>query len=296
MRRRKVSAQKIAPYFFVLPFLISFCVFYLFPAVMTVIMSFQELLPGEVQFIGLENYERLLNPHFRNSIIVSTIYTVLTIAILVTVPILLAVLVNSKITPAKNIFRAGFFVPSLVSVICAGVIFRLIFGTMDTAFVNAVLRSLGFEAQRWTTGGFVHAQVIMVSVAVWRWMGINMLYFLSGLQTIPSELYESAEMDGANAVTRFSRITLPLLKPIIIFVITISVYGGYAMFAESYIYWSNLQPPNDIGLTILRYIYWTAFSLNEMGHASAAGLVLLLIVLTINILQLNIFGVFRKEA
>lgn len=295
MRTKRVSRQKIAPYFFVLPFLISFAVFYLFPAIMTVIMSFQELLPGEVKFVGLRNYELLLNPHFRNSIMVSSIYTVVTIAILVSVPIVLAVLVNSKITPARNFFRAGFFVPSLVSVIVAGVIFRLMFGTMDTAFINAVLGALGVQAQRWTTGGFFHAQVIMVSVAVWRWMGINMLYFLSGLQTIPSELYESAEMDGANAFTRFFRITLPLLKPIIIFVITISVYGGYAMFAESYIYWSNLQPPNDIGLTILRYIYYTAFSINEMGHASAAGLVLLLIVLTINILQLNIFGVFKRE-
>lgn len=263
---------------------------------MTVIMSFQELLPGEVKFVGLRNYERLANPHFLNSIIVSSIYTVVTIAILVAVPIVLAVLVNSKITPARNFFRAGFFVPSLVSVIVAGVIFRLMFGTMDTALANAVLGAFGLEPQRWTTGGFFHAQVIMVSVAVWRWMGINMLYFLSGLQTIPSELYESAEMDGANALTRFFRITLPMLKPIIVFVITISVYGGYAMFAESYIYWSNLQPPNDIGLTILRYIYWTAFSLNEMGHASAAGLALLLIVLTINVLQLNVFGVFKREA
>jgi len=295
MKSRRVSRQKIAPYFFVLPFLISFSVFYLFPALMTVIMSFQELLPGEVQFIGLRNYELLLNPHFLNSIVVSSIYTVVTIAILVSVPIVLAVLVNSKITPGRNIFRACFFIPSLVSVIVAGVIFRLMFGTMDTAFINAVLGSLGLEAQRWTTGGFFHAQVIMVAVAVWRWMGINMLYFLSGLQTIPSELYESAEIDGANAFTKFFRITLPLLKPIIIFVITISVYGGYAMFAESYIYWSNLQPPNDIGLTILRYIYYTAFSINEMGHASAAGLALLLIVLTINILQLNIFGVFKRE-
>jgi arabinosaccharide transport system permease protein len=167
---------------------------------------------------------------------------------------------------------------------------------MDTALANAVLLKLGLPAQKWSTGGFAQAMVIMVSVAVWRWMGINMLYFLSGLQTIPGELYESAEMDGAGAGTRLFRITLPLLKPIVIFVITISVYGGYAMFAESYIYWSNLMPPNDIGLTILRYIYWTSFGLNEMGHASAAGLVLLGIVLGLNLLQLNLFGVFRREA
>jgi len=262
---------------------------------MTVIMSFQELLPGEIRFVGLQNYRLLANRHFLTAIIISSIYTVVTIAILVTIPILLAVFVNSKVTAAKTTFRACFFVPSLASVIVAGVIFRLMFGSMDTAIINTVLIKLGLKAQRWTTGGFVHAMIIMVSVAVWRWMGINMLYFLSGLQTIPGELYESAEIDGANALSRFFRITIPLLKPIIIFVITISVYGGYAMFAESYIYWSNLMPPNDIGLTILRYIYWTSFSLNEMGHASAAGLVLLVIVLAINIAQLNIFGIFRKE-
>lgn len=263
---------------------------------MTVLMSFQEILPGEVRFIGFQNYRLLANRHFLTSIIVSSIYTVLTIAILVSVPIVLAVFVNSRITVGKTFFRACFFIPSLVSVIVAGVVFRLMFGSMDTAIVNAVLLKLGFQAQYWTTGGFVHAMIIMVSVAVWRWMGINMLYFLSGLQTIPYELYESAEIDGANVVTKFFKITLPLLKPIIIFVITISVYGGYAMFAESYIYWSNLMPPNDIGLTILRYIYWTSFSLNEMGHASAAGLVLLFIVLGINISQLNIFGIFKRES
>jgi arabinosaccharide transport system permease protein len=221
---------------------------------------------------------------------------VVTIAVLVAVPVLLAVFVNSRITMARTFFRACFFIPSLVSVVVAGVIFRLVFGSMDTALANAVLLKLGLPAQKWSTGGFAQAMVIMVSVAVWRWMGINMLYFLSGLQTIPGELYESAEMDGAGAGTRLFRITLPLLKPIVIFVITISVYGGYAMFAESYIYWSNLMPPNDIGLTILRYIYWTSFGLNEMGHASAAGLVLLGIVLGLNLLQLNLFGVFRREA
>jgi arabinosaccharide transport system permease protein len=117
---------------------------------------------------------------------------------------------------------------------------------------------------------------IMVFLAYWRWAGVNMVYFLSGLQNIPTELYESADMDGANKFQQFFKITLPLLKPIIIYVLTISIYGGFAMFGESYVYW-NENMPGDIGLTIVRYLYQQAFQRNDLGLGSAIGITLLLL-------------------
>jgi len=135
---------------------------------------------------------------------------------------------------------------------------------------------------------------IMVSLACWRWSGVNIVYFLSGLQNIPKELYESADIDGANSLDKFFYITLPLLKPIIIYVLTISIYGGFAMFGESYVYW-NENMPGDIGLTIVRYIYQEAIQRNDLGYGSSIGIVLLAIVFGINILQLKFFGIFRRE-
>lgn len=121
-----------------------------------------------------------------------------------------------------------------------------------------------------------------------------MIYFLSGLQSIPEELYESASIDGASILTTFRHITLPLLKPTTIYVLTLVVFEGYRMFSESYVYWEE-NTPGDIGLTITRYIYMEAFRKNDMGFGSAIGITLLSIVLLINIIQLNSFGLFKKE-
>ena len=133
-----------------------------------------------------------------------------------------------------------------------------------------------------------------MTLCTWRWLGVNIVYFLSGLQNIPVELYESAEIDGANAVQRFARITLPGLKPVVIYVVTISVYGGLSMFAESFAYWTA-RSPSDIGLTLVGYIYSAGFTNNDLGFASAIGVTLIFIILAITAGQLFLFGFFKKE-
>ena len=135
---------------------------------------------------------------------------------------------------------------------------------------------------------------LMVILGTWRWAGVNMIYFMSGLQAIPVELYESASIDGAGVFRKFFSITLPLLKPIAIYVLTISIYGGYAMFTESYVFW-NESMPGDIGMTIVRYMYQEGLLRNRLGVGSAVGVTLLMIVFLINIIQLRMFGLFRKE-
>ncbi|OYD07304.1 arabinose transporter permease [Paludifilum halophilum] len=274
------------------PFIIFFVLFFLYPIISTIHMSFLEIYPGERTFVGLGNYYKLLNPHFYTALYNSTIYTLWTLIILIPVPMVLAVLLNSKITPLRNVFRSALFIPALTSVIVAGVIFRLLFGESESSFANAVITQLGFSPQQWMmhhgTGMF-----LMVLLASWRWMGVNILYFLAGLQNIPQTLYESAEMDGAGTVTKFFRITLPLLKPVLVYVLTISIYAGFRMFEESYVFWQNHSPGN-IGLTITGYLYRQGFENFDLGFGAAIGLVLLLIVLLLNLIQLKFFGVFRK--
>ena len=122
-----------------------------------------------------------------------------------------------------------------------------------------------------------------------------MVYFLSGLNNIPGELYESAEVDGATGMKKFFYITVPLLKPIAIFVLTISITAGFSLFNEVFVYWDNLTSPNNVGVTIVLLIYRTAFLLNDFGYAATLGVTLFLIVLVVNLIQLKVMGLFREE-
>ncbi|MBD0383675.1 carbohydrate ABC transporter permease [Paenibacillus sedimenti] len=287
-------SQKVAPYVFVLPFILSFLIFFAYPVVSTVIMSFQEVLPDQTRFIGFANYKKLLNPDFYKALLNNTKYTFWTLLILIPVPLVLAVLLNSKIMKARNFFRASLFIPALTSVVVAGTIFRLIFGELDGSLLNSFMHMIGLESQKWLRSSGT-AMFAMVLLATWRWTGINILYFLSALQSIPNELYESAEMDGASVWQKFRSITLPLLKPVTIYVLTISIYGGYSMFVESYTMFNGNNSPNQIGLTMIGYIYKQGLESNNLGFGSAIGLTLLVITLLVNLVQLKSFGLFKKE-
>ena len=121
-----------------------------------------------------------------------------------------------------------------------------------------------------------------------------MMYFLSGLQQIPSDVYESAEIDGANKFQVFRYITLKMIKPTTIYVLTISIFGGMAMFTESYILFNGNKSPNNVGTTIVGYLYRMGWEQNNVGLASAIGLVLLFAVMVVNVIQLIINGTFKK--
>lgn len=293
MKTNIFYSKKIAPYIFVLPFIVSFALFFLYPIISSLIMSFQKVLPGDVTFIGLKNYRRLMNPHFYKALSNSTRYTFWTLVVLIPMPMILAVLLDSKPMPFRNIFRANLFMPILTSTIIAGTVFRLLFSEMDTGFANMLMQSLGFASRKWLRKSDT-AMFLLVLLCSWRWMGVNILYFLSGLQAIPKELYEAADIDGAGRLGKFRHITFPLLKPVTIYVLTISIYGGFRMFEETYVYWPA-NSPGDIGLTIVSYLYQRGIQFNEMGLGSAIGVVLLVIVLTVNIIQLTLTGAFRKE-
>ena len=287
-------SKKLAPYLFVAPFILLFLVFFLYPIIRTIIMSFQSVLPGEVSFIGFENYQRLLNPTFFKALLNTAEYTFWTLLILIPLPLILAVLLNSKFVMFRNLFRAAFFIPALTSTIVAGIIIRLIFGESDTAMMNSLLIKLGFSPQAWMSNEHT-AMFLMVLLASWRWLGVNILYYLAGLQNVPKEIYEAAEMDGASHFQKFRHITLPSLKPVTIYVLTISIISGFRMFEESFVFWQN-NSPGDIGLTIVGYIYQQGLAYNDLGFGSAIGIVLLLIILVISLLSLKLTGSFNKEA
>ena len=288
-------SQKSAPYIFVLPFVLSFLVFWIYPLFSTVKMSFQDIKPGQIEWVGLENYAKLLKDSvFHTAISNSAIYMVLTILLLIPFPMLFAVLMDSNLVKAKGVWKALLYLPALTSVVISGTLFRLMFSEYDTGQMNVIVQWLGGDPIPWLKGRET-AMFALLVLCCWRWTGVNMLYFLSGLKGIDKSLYESAEIDGANSWKKFRYVTIPLLKPTTIYVLTISIYAGLAMFLESFMLWNGNSSPKNIGLTIVGYLYKRGIEKNQMGYASAVGLVLLVIALIINVIQLLLNGSFKKE-
>ena len=164
---------------------------------------------------------------------------------------------------AKGFFKSVYFIPALTSVVVVGTIFRLMFGEMDTALANQILNFFGHSSIKWLKGEWTGYFALLL-VACWRWTGVNILYFLA-------------------------------VKPTTIYVLTISIYAGLSMFLESYMLWKGNNSPQNIGLTIVGYLYRQGIEKRAMGYACAVGLVLLIIVMIINIIQLALTGTFKKE-
>jgi arabinosaccharide transport system permease protein len=288
-----LNSKKVVPYIFVSPFILSLLIFSLYPSIKAIIMSFQSILPGEITFIGLKNYSRVFNPTFYKALSNTTIYVILTVVILTVLPIILAVLLDSKLAKFKTFFRASLFVPALASTIVSGMVFRLMFGETDTAVANQFLNWLGLDSVDWRYNAW-SGMFLMVLLCSWKWMGVNIIYFLAALQNVPKELFEAAEMDGATTFKKFRYITLPFLKPVTIFVITISVIAGFRMFEESFVFWEAGSPGN-IGLTVVGYLYQQGIQQNDMGFGAAIGVVLMLIIFVVSFIQLILTGAFKKE-
>ena len=296
LNRELLYSQKLAPYVFVAPFIITFLVFFTYPLITTILMSFQEITGSGTTWIGFKNYQDLFaNKNFYTAVQNSVTYMVLTCAILIPVPMVLAYIAESKFSKAGKFFKTVAFMPVLCSVVVAGIIFRMMFSELDGALMNQARALFGLEPITWLKGAST-SMFAMVLLCFWRWTGMNMLYYMAGLKAIPNELYEAAEIDGANSFQKFTKICLPLLKPTTIYVLTISIYAGLAMFTESYMIFGGNNSPKNYGLTIVGYLYRYGFEkVDKFGFASAVGLVLLVGCMIITVIQLWITGTIGRR-
>lgn len=293
--KKFLYSQKAAPYVLVLPFILSFIIFWIYPLGSTITMSFQDIKATSTEWVGLKNYSKLLaDKVFHTAVLNSFEYMLLSLVLLIPFPMLYAVLMDSNLVKAKGVWKALLYLPALTSVVISGTLFRLMFSEYGTGQMNVIMQALGFASQKWLKYKVTGLSALL-TLCCWRWTGVNMLYFLSGLKSIDTSLYESAEIDGANAWQKFYYITIPLLKPTTIYVFTISIYAGLAMFLESFMLWAQNASPNNIGLTIVGYLYRRGIEKNQLGYASAVGLVLLALALIINVVQLVLNGTFKKE-
>ena len=296
LNRERLYSQKLAPYVFVAPFIITFAVFFVYPMITTVLMSFQEITGSGTTWVGFKNYQDMFaNKNFYTAVSNSMTYMVLTCAILIPVPMVLAYIAESKFSKAGKFFKTVAFMPVLCSVVVAGIIFRMMFSELDGALMNQARGVFGLEPITWLKGSST-SMFAMVLLCFWRWTGMNMLYYMAGLKAIPSELYEAADIDGANSFQKFTKIVLPLLKPTTIYVLTISIYAGLSMFTASYMIFGGNNSPKNYGLTIVGYLYRYGFEkVDKFGFASAVGLVLMVGSLVITLIQLWVTGTIGRR-
>lgn len=293
--KKILYSQKLAPYVFCLPFVLSLLIFWAYPLISGIVMSFQDVSFGGNTFVGVAHYAKLVQDKFFITAVKNSMeYMALTLILMIPFPLFLAVLLESRLTKAKGVWKVVMYVPALTSVVISGMLFRLMFSEGANSQMNQLLIALGQEPIAWLkqkgTGW-----IALLMLCVWRWTGVNMLYYVSGLKAIDDSLYESADIDGANSIQKFWYITLPLIKPTTVYVTTISVFAGLAMFLESYMVWNGNNSPKNIGLTIVGYLYKRGIEKNDMGYACAVGVILMVIALIINFAQLFATGTFSLK-
>ena len=276
-----------AAWIFLSPALILLIIFIIWPIAYLFYLSFTagSFTSAGTTWVGLRNYWRLLLTQDFWQVLGNTIYfTVATVIPSLVIPLGLAVLLDKSLA-LRGLLRSAYFLPSIISLVAAGLGFRWLFQT--TGPVNGFLDLLGIVPIPWLSST-VWAMPVLIILSIWKQLGFNMVVFLAGLQAIPRSRYEAAELDGANAWEQFRHVTLPGLQPTIIFAIVTTAIFTLRSFEQVYVITGG-GPLNTTNLLVY-YIYQEAFAQFDFGYAAAAATVLLAFTLVFVYLQLRTWG------
>ncbi|MFE2308036.1 carbohydrate ABC transporter permease [Streptomyces sp. NPDC059411] len=299
MTPRPLPRRSLAPYAFVAPFFTLFAAFGLFPLLYTAYVSVYRVElqnPGEMEWRGLDNYTALFTDPFFWTALRNTF----TIGVLSTVPQLLIALglahvLNYRLR-ARTFFRTALLLPYATSVAAASLIFAQLFGR-DFGIVNDLLSSVGLAPVDWQSGTAA-SQIAVSSIVVWRWTGYNALIYLAGMQSIPGELYEASEVDGASKWRQFLHVTLPGLRPTIVFTVVVSTIGATQLFGEPLLFEGSVSGGiSHQYQTLGLYMYEQGWGFFHLGRAAAiAWVMFLLIVALVGANALLVRRRYAKEA
>ncbi len=281
-KRTRFHEKKLLPYLLVSPYLIFVAVFVLFPVFFCFFLTFHKWnIIAPMKFIGAANYSRLFHDRLFWKAIGNTLkFLLLHIPLQLIVSLFLAYLLNNKIK-ALSFYRASFFMPVIVSGVVVTILWQQLLG-FDTGLINRLFTFLGFHK----TGWLVDPGIAIYSIAVmatWKNVGLYVILFLVGLQTVPQQYYEAAKLEGANSWQQFYHITLPMINPTIFMVVILSTIGGFSLFIEPYIMTGG--GPLNTTLSAVLYIYKQAFQYYNMGYSATLGFVYALMIMTVVILQ-----------
>jgi multiple sugar transport system permease protein len=293
--RRGWLREALTGWAFSAPFLVIFLGFLALPILASFLLSFTDFSLGNLvdpfsaRFVGLNNYAKLLHdPKFLQAALNTTIFVVFGTVLNLAVGLAAAVALNRGITRFRAVFRVGYYLPVVSSIVAIAVIWRFLFNA-DFGLVNGLLQAVGIKGPDWL-GNPTLAVGIIVALMVWRNFGNAMIIFLAGLQGIPNDLYEAARIDGANRWQEFRSITLPMLRPTMLFLTVLTTIGFLQVFEEPFV--MTQGGPLNKTLPISMYVYQQGFNFFHQGYASAMAYTLFVVIAAITLIQ---FRLLRSE-
>jgi len=294
MKKQQAISFKItttAAYFFLAPALSAIFIFFFIPVIAAFIISFTDFDIytlgnfSTLRFIGFENYIKLFNDDLFWTALGNTFYFVVVAGPLsIAVSLTAALMLNSKLVKFKSLFRLAYFLPVVTTLVAVAIVWRFIYHP-NFGILNFFLGLIGINPIDWL-GDPDWAMPSIILLAIWKNFGYNMIIFIAGLQNIPEELYEAAEIEGANAFQKFKHITLPMLAPTTIFVSIITMIGYFQLFAEPYV--MTQGGPLNRTLSIVQYMYQEGFRWWNMGYSASIAFVLFIIIFIGTLIQFKV--------
>ena len=290
--------QKLAPYLFVLPFIVTFCVFSAYPYIKSLTYSLYATSgPKDAKFIGLNNYAFLLSdPDFWTAVKNTATFAFLSVLIQLPLSLGLALLLSQKWLKAVQVWRLAVFAPNLMGQVAVGVLFGVLlqpkFGLVNIGLAG-VLGDKWLD-QKWLSDP-QNVMPALVLVQAWMSIGYNMIYFLAALQNVDQELIEAAMVDGANGWQRFRAVTLPTIAPVLAFVLVTMTVGSFQLYELPRLLLGGGGPDNR-GLTIIMYLFNNGLIAGDLGYASAVGWTLAVMLAAISAIQIWLSGAGKKDA
>ncbi|HEV2528814.1 MAG TPA: sugar ABC transporter permease [Thermomicrobiales bacterium] len=286
----KFRQRYMAQYIAIAPFYILFAIFGLFPIIFALYLAFQNwdgIAPME--YVGLAQFEYLLTDRlFYDSVLNTLIIWVLSTVPMLAFALVLAFMLNQSIR-GKSLYRIGFFIPNVTSIVAIAIVFGSLFGN-QFGLINALLRSIGADQIGWLTSDW-GIKLTVAAMVIWRWTGYNAIIYLAGLQAIPDDLYDAAKVDGADTWRLFRDITIPLLRPVILFTVITSTIGGLQIFTEPQVLFGDSSGgPGSAGQTMVLYLYDQAFVQNQFGYGAAVGWGIFVVVLAFSIINWRVLN------
>ena len=282
-----LGKQRAAGWTFLAPATIMIAIMSFYPMIRAFIISLQTGAGANMRFADpiFSNYKRILaDKVFQQSIVNTFLYLIIQVPIMLILGLMFASMLNNKDLRFKGLFRTCIFLPCATSLVSYAMIFRSLFA--NDGFINTVLRGLGMNPIMWFSNAWTARAVIIIAL-IWRWTGYNMVFYLSGMQNIEYSIYEAAKIDGASPLQTFFKITVPLLKPMILLTTITSTNGTLQLFDESL----NLTNggPGKSTMTMSHYIYNMSFVQSpNFGYAAAMSILILIMVAILALLQMKV--------
>lgn len=274
---------------FIIIGVIVISLFYFYPMVQALLLSFQSGKGSNLEYVGFDNYIRLFqDPTFKTALFNTTLYLIIQVPIMIILALVFSVLLNDETLKFRGFFRTAIFLPCVTSLVAYSVIFKYLFA--GDGIVNKFLLGISAIAEpiNWLSDPF-WAKVIIIIAITWRWTGYNMIFYLSSLQNVDKSMYEAAKIDGASTFQQFTKITVPMLKPIILFTSIMSTIGTLQLFDEV----MNITKggPGNATLSISQYIYNLSFEYTpNFGYASTVSYVIVVLIIILSVIQFRVAG------